>query len=108
MKLKIDNYPFAVSAETKESKAGKEYISIGVSHSFKDKNGDRQKTYFNFIDERDLLVLANALNRAYAGIISAKNEEHFKDTPKEEQPKDEVSESIDDEVSESIDDEIPF
>lgn len=101
MKLAVSNYPFAVYAETKVSpRTEKEYTSVSVKFTTKDKNGEKIATYFNLFDERDLLVLANLCNRAYQQITDEKTLERFSSTKEEkEEPKKE---------SEPIDDDIPF
>ena len=74
-KTYINYYPFSVSAETKTSKAGTQYISIGICQKSKDKDGNKKETYFNLIDERELLVLAQACKSMYDRIIAVRNEE---------------------------------
>ena len=86
MKIKIYSYPFGSTAETRTSKQGKEYTSIGVWHKTKDKDGNKKEVYFNFVDERDLLVLSALCQDAYRKIVDAKNADHFSrmEEPKEE------------------------
>ena len=79
MKTYISEYPFAVSAETKVSKGGKEYTAISVKHSSKDVNGKKVSTFFNLFDERDLLILGNLCNRSYSRIVDEKTLERFGD-----------------------------
>lgn len=92
MKESISNFPFAVYAETKVSqKTGNPFTTISVAFNSKDKDGNKTTTYFNFFDERDLLVLASLCSQAYEKIRLAKYVEKFgnKETKKEskEQPK---------------------
>lgn len=96
MKIKVYSYPFGATAETRTSKQGKEYTSIGVWHKTKDKDGNKKEVYFNFVDERDLLVLSALCQDAYRKIVDAKNADHFSrmEEPKEEpeQPAQELPE----------------
>lgn len=103
MKIAVNNYPFAVYGETKTSKAGKEYTSISVRFNTKDQTGQKVSTYFNFIDERDLLVLANLCGHAYRVISEQKTLERF------EKADNEPKEAKEDEGwDKPIDDDIPF
>lgn len=83
----INYFPFSVSAEQKKSKAGNQYISIGICHKSKDKDGQDKKTYFNLIDERDLLVIASACENMYHKIIRAKNNDFLAKQEAQQQPK---------------------
>lgn len=103
MKIRTSAYPFGVSAETKTSKAGKSYTSIGVWQKTKDKDGNKKENYFNMIDERGLLVLARVCEEAYSKIILAKAEDFFKGV---EETKDEPAEQV--ENNPLIDDVIPW
>lgn len=76
-KTYISYYPFSVSAETKTSKAWKQYLSIGICQKSKDKDGNKKETYFNLIDERELLVLASACENMYHRIMKAKSDEYL-------------------------------
>ena len=102
MKLSTNSYPFAVYAETKKSKkTGKDFLAVSVKHNFKDANGQKAGTFFNLLDSRDLLVLANLCQKAYFAIEQARTLEKFgdkKEEPKSEEPK----------VEEFFDDEPPF
>lgn len=82
-KTYISYFPFSISAETKTSKAGKPYTSIGICQKSKDKEGNEKKTYFNLIDERELLILASACENMYHRIVNVRNEE-FKSNKTEE------------------------
>lgn len=107
MKTSVEHYfPFAVYAETKISKAGNKYTSIGVCQKSKDKDGNNVKTYFNMLDKRDLLVLGNLCIEAYKNISFAEHQEKFANGTKKEQVQ-EKKEEVNQEV-ENIDDEIPF
>ena len=107
MKESVSNFPFAVYAETKTSqKTGNQYNSISVAFSSKDKDGKKTTTYFNFFDERDLLVLASLCSQAYEKIRTADYNERFgnKEQKKEveEQPKTEGAPN-DDLLDDSLD-----
>lgn len=75
-RIYLNYYPFSVSAETKTSKAGKQYTSIGVCHKSKDKDGNKKETYFNLINDLDLLVLASACNSMYDKIQEEKSKDY--------------------------------
>jgi hypothetical protein len=108
-KTYISYYPFSVSAETKTSKAGKEYLSIGICQKSKDKDGNKKETYFNLIDERELLVLASACENMYHRIMKAKSDE-FLANKSTEQPQevDVPSEPSVDPAQAGFEDEVPF
>ena len=93
-KTYISYYPFSVSAETKTSKAGKPYLSIGICQKSKDKDGNKKETYFNLIDERELLVLATACENMYHRIIAVRNDE-FLANKQTEEPRQEDSWELD-------------
>lgn len=110
-KTYINYYPFSVSAEKKTSKAGKQYTSIGICQKSKDKDGNKKETYFNLIDERELLVLAQACKSMYDRIIAVRNDEYLASKP-EETPQEEPAQ-FDPQGSwspteEGSTDEIPF
>lgn len=109
-KLYISYYPFSVSAETKTSKAGKQYTSIGICQKSKDKDGNKKETYFNLIDERDLLIVAQACVNMYDRIMQAKSEEYLANKPVEQvQPAQDNWEAPTPEpVGTEFNDEIPF
>ena len=101
MKIKTYSYPFGATAETRTSKQGKEYTSIGVWHKTKDKDGNKKEVYFNFVDERYLLVLSALCQEAYRKIVDAKNADHFS---RMEEPKEEPEQT----APELPEDTIPF
>ena len=108
MKIYNSYYPFTVAAETKTSKAGKEYTSISVCHKGKDKDGNKKDTYFNLIDEKDLLVLASACENLYHHIMKAKSDEFLASKEETHEP---VQETVQDSWSPNVEgstDEIPF
>ena len=76
MNIKYKNFPFIVKAENKKSAAGNNYLSIGLGQSKKNKEGEYETVWMNFIDKRDLLVLASICNSAYKNICDAENEEY--------------------------------
>ena len=77
MKIKTEGYyPFVVTAETKKSQAGNNYLSIGVGMSKKNQNGEYETTWFNMIDKRDLLMLSSVCENAYHKIIAEEAKEH--------------------------------
>lgn len=77
MKIKTEGYyPFVVTAETKKSQAGNEYLSIGVGMSKKNQNGEYETTWFNMIEKKDLLMLASVCERAFHMIVAEDNKEH--------------------------------
>lgn len=103
MKLSSNSYPFAVYAETKKSKkTGKDFLAVSVKHNFKDANGQKAGTFFNLLDSRDLLVLANLCQKAYFAIEQTRTLERFGDKTKEEGKQEAVVED------DGFDDEIPF
>lgn len=70
MKIVKKDYPFTVIIEGKKSKAGKDYISIGIGFTEKNPNAtcdaDKYQTkWINTIDERDLLKGASIFENAY-------------------------------------------
>ena len=75
-KIYLNYYPFSVAAETKTSKAGKQYTSIAVCQKSKDKDGNKKETYFNLINDLDLLVLASACNFLYDKIQEEKSKDY--------------------------------
>ena len=108
-KLYINYYPFSVSAETKTSKAGKQYTSIGICQKSKDKEGNKKETYFNMIDERDLLILAQSCVNMYDRIMQARAEEYLANKPADLEPvKDDWEMPKQEPVSNEFNDEIPF
>ena len=77
MKIKTEGYyPFVVTAETKKSQAGNDYLSIGVGMSKKNQNGEYETTWFNMIEKKDLLMLASVCERAFHMIVAEDNKEH--------------------------------
>lgn len=105
MDLKHKSYPFMVTAKSKTSNAGNNYTSIGLAHSKKNKDGEYESVWFNFIDERDLLVLANACTMAFDQIVEAKSAEHSGGQPVT-QPS--TATKVDVAETEEVDDSIPF
>lgn len=93
-KTYISYYPFSISAETKTSKAGKQYTSIGICQKSKDKDGNKKETYFNLIDERELLVLAQACKSMYDRIIAVRNEEFLASKLDEQHQEESVPQSV--------------
>lgn len=82
MKIKTEGYyPFVVTAETKTSQAGNEYLNIGVGMSKKNQQGEYETTWFNMIDKRDLLMLASVCENAYHKIIAEDAKEHANTKP---------------------------
>lgn len=75
MDIKHKNFPFVVKAENKTSAAGNDYLSIGLGQSKKNQGGDYETIWMNFIDKRDLLVLAATITSAYSKICQAENAE---------------------------------
>ena len=103
MNIKHKAFPFIVTASNKTSKAGNDYLSIGLGQSKKlqepDSDGNNYETiWMNFIDKRDLLVLASAATSAYNKIIHAENAEHNTGTTKPTKPA----------TDDAFDDDIPF
>ena len=77
MKIKTEGYyPFIVTAETKKSQAGNDYLSIGVGMSKKNQRGEYETTWFNMIDKRDLLMLSSVCENAYHKICAEEAKEH--------------------------------
>ena len=108
MKLSTNSYPFAVYAETKKSKkTGKDFLAVSVKHNFKDANGQKAGTFFNLLDSRDLLVLANLCQKAYFAIEQTRTLERFGDKAKEE-GKQEATKDEEPKGEEIFDDEVPF
>ena len=106
-KIYVSYYPFSVSAETKTSKAGKQYTSIGVCHKSKDKDGNKKETYFNLINDLDLLVLASACNNMYDRINEEKSKEYLAN--KQSEQTDEQPDPVPEEQpTDGLDDDIPF
>lgn len=82
MKIKTEGYyPFVVTAETKKSQAGNDYLSIGVGMSKKNQNGEYETTWFNMIEKKDLLMLASVCERAFHMIVAEDNKEHKSGAP---------------------------
>lgn len=110
-KTYISYYPFSVSAETKTSKAGKQYLSIGVCHKSKDKDGNKKETYFNLINDLDLLILASACNNMYDKIQEEKSKEYLASKQEESletvEPVQETVQPVQPSDA-GFDDEIPF
>ena len=102
-KIYVSYYPFSVSAETKTSKAGKQYLSIGICHKSKDKDGNKKETYINLIDEKELLIVASACENMYHKIMQAKSDEYLanKQTEQDEAPQAQPQQD-------AFDDDIPF
>ena len=69
-------YPFMVRAEKKTSEAGKDYLAINVSRSYKTKDGERKYENINLVDKRDLLILAEACSEAYNAIVEEERIEY--------------------------------
>lgn len=65
MKIKIKNYPITATSETKTAKSGKSYDAIGIGRTEKDKDGNYKTTWLNFIDKKDLLVMAQTCETLY-------------------------------------------
>ncbi|MBO7713058.1 MAG: hypothetical protein J6S85_05780 [Methanobrevibacter sp.] len=106
MKIKVSAYPYGVIAETKTSKAGNSYTSIGVWQKTKDKDGNKKENFLNMIDERDLLVLARVCEDAYLKIVYEKTAERFKDSGEKDIDNSEPAD-YDSKVP-AFDDDIPF
>lgn len=73
MKIVKKDYPFTIILENKVSKAGNNYLSIGLGITEKNPNPtcDAEKyntKWFNFIDERDLLKLQAVAYGAYTSL----------------------------------------
>ena len=66
---------FSANAKTKTSKAGKDYVSIGVAMSSKQQDSTYKKDWFNMIEPRDLLVLSNICKDLYSALEQAKSDE---------------------------------
>lgn len=99
MKIKINGYfPFSVMAESKTSKAGNAYLSIGISQAVKDQSGQYQSVWLNMIDKRDLLTLASACEIAYHKISAEEAKER-------EQSK---AQNTGAPVAQTVEDDIPF
>lgn len=80
MDIKYKSFPFLIKAETKTSKAGNSYTSIGLGQYKKlqqpDDQGNNYETkWLNFIDKRDLLVLAAAATSAYNMMLRAEQQD---------------------------------
>lgn len=115
-KTYINYFPFSISAETKTSKAGKPYLSIGICQKSKDKDGNKKETYFNLIDERELLILSSACENMYHNIMRAKSDEFLAN--KQDEPQQPVEPQVESKtgfISDAYDpqtnefkDEIPF
>ncbi|GHU01960.1 hypothetical protein FACS1894186_5690 [Alphaproteobacteria bacterium] len=87
MEIKKNYYPFGASAQSKTSAAGKEYLSIAVSHSKKkqEKGADGQyadvieggkpvweSTWFNLVGPSELLTLSSLCQQLYHAIQDEK------------------------------------
>lgn len=73
MKIVKKDYPYTIIIENKVSKAGKNYLSIGLGITEKNPNAtceaEKYNTkWFNFIDERDLLKLQAVAYGAYTSL----------------------------------------
>lgn len=116
MKVQLQNYPFSVYAETKISNKGNKYTSISIRHRQKDRDGNKKDTYYNLIDKKDLLVLAQLLTRSYNLIGDHERKEQIEEYEKkkaQEAPADPCPESdgwvkTGDTGTPPPDDDIPF
>lgn len=104
MKIKTQGYfPFIVTAETKKSQAGNDYLSLGIGQSVKGQDGNYSTTWFNTIEKKDLLVLAGACERAYHMIIAEEAKEHANNNTTAPAPAQTATQ-----VPATTDDSIPF
>ena len=98
-KIKIDRFPIIATAEDKTSQSGNPYTSFGIGLKAKDKNGETKTTWLNFIDKRDLLVLASACKDLYSMTCEEKQAEHEQKAP---------TQTFEEPAQDFTPDEIPF
>ena len=97
---------FSASAKTKQSKAGKDYLSIGVAIASKAQDGSYTKTWLNMIEPRDLLVLANICKDLYSEIEQSKADARFGSNTKAKDDGYQEQDGYD--SSADLSDDIPF
>lgn len=110
MDLRIKSFPFMVKAESKTSQSGNDYLSIGLAQSKKlqqpDSQGNNYETiWMNFIDKRDLLVMANLCQQAYSRIVAEETRERDSAQPQQQAPQ---PKPVAQQPAETFDDDIPF
>jgi len=99
MKITLVNKNFSASIEDKTSQGGKDYKAVSVCQSFKNKDGEYEKKYFNMFQE-DIGSLIGVLTALQTEFVIQNTAEIFGNSkPNNASP---VDTSMSDEESEDL------